>query len=83
MGVPIVAARLPSLSGLFSERAIAYFEPGSADDLAARALELHADAELRPSLVAHADAEFVEARSWQDEAGKYLEVVRRLGLQTA
>ena len=46
MGLPVIASRLPSLTYIFDDKCINYFEPGNAKDLAKSILEFCLNPEL-------------------------------------
>ncbi len=78
MGMPVVAARLAVLKTMFPESAMAFFEPGDSEEFAEKIRALFEDADLRSSLVAGADAAFVQKYSWAQELAKYREVLLHL-----
>jgi glycosyltransferase involved in cell wall biosynthesis len=77
MGVPVIAARTPTVESYFDDRQVEYFAPGDADDLAKHIRILHADPERRKTLVHNAD-EFNRSFPWHVISANYAEVVGRL-----
>ncbi len=77
MGKPVVASRLPTVERYFGPDALCYFEPGDPVSLVAAIRDLAADAEARDRMVAAAAARVAEL-SWEREAARYVDLVRRL-----
>lgn len=77
MGKPVVAARLPLVEATFPPGTVATYEPGDADSLAARILELVDDADSRERR-AIATAAIAERRSWERESARYIAEIERL-----
>jgi glycosyltransferase involved in cell wall biosynthesis len=77
MGKPIVASRLPMIERTFPTGTVATYEPGDADDLAHRIVELVDDRVDRESRVARTD-ERVRELGWDREAKRYRALVDRL-----
>jgi glycosyltransferase involved in cell wall biosynthesis len=82
---PAIATRLPLVERTFGPDAVAVYEPGDADDLAAVILRLTDDAAERARRVAAA-AELVADLAWERTWAGYLELVEGLasdGLSSA
>ena len=77
MGKPVVASRLPMIERTFPDGTVATYEPGNADDMADRILELVDDAAGRESRVA-GTAERVLELGWDQESVRYRAIVDRL-----
>jgi glycosyltransferase involved in cell wall biosynthesis len=67
---PVLSSRSPSVEGVFGE-AVAYFEPGDADDFTRRVLELRADAGDRERL-AWAGHAIYQRHQWSTAKRSYL-----------
>lgn len=78
MGIPIIASRLEVLQDLFTEDSVMFIEPGNEAQFAERVITLFEHPEKRAELVRNADAVFVNAHAWSDEAGRYLQLLDRL-----
>jgi glycosyltransferase involved in cell wall biosynthesis len=70
VGLPVISSRTDTVQSYFDETMVAFFEPGDADDLAAKIIELRANAEWRRDLVAGADR-FLDQHSWARERERY------------
>jgi glycosyltransferase involved in cell wall biosynthesis len=77
MGKPVVASRLPMIERTFPSGTVATYEPGDADDMAHRIVELVDDRVDRESRVARTD-ERVRELGWDREAKRYRALVDRL-----
>jgi glycosyltransferase involved in cell wall biosynthesis len=77
MGVPVIASRLPSLTAIFSENCIMYFEPGDANDFVNRLLALCADPEMRRLYVERASLAY-ESIAWPVMEKRYLNLIQGL-----
>jgi glycosyltransferase involved in cell wall biosynthesis len=77
MGVPVVASRTRIDQYYFNERLVQFFDSESAEDLAAKVLELVRDAAKRSSLCTAA-ADFIRQNNWDVRKSEYLDVVDRL-----
>ena len=77
MGKPVVASRLPMIERTFRSGTVATYEPGDADDMAHRIVELVDDRVDRESRVARTD-ERVRELGWDREAERYRALVDRL-----
>lgn len=78
MGKPIIASRLEATSSCFPEDSLLYFQPGDAEDLAAKIYRMFAHPEEVAARVANA-AEVCEAHRWERERKKYVGVFKRSG----
>ncbi len=79
MAKPVVASRLPLVERTFPAGAVALYETGEPDSLAAAIVRLVDDADSREAAVRRASA-IVEGLSWERTAASYLSVVARLSL---
>ena len=77
MGKPVVASRLPMIERTFPSGTVATYEPGDAEDMAHRIVELADDRADRESRVARTDAR-VRELGWDREAERYRALVDRL-----
>lgn len=77
VGVPTVAADTPGVRRYFDDGMVSYFPAGDAGALAERLRELWRDSDLRESIADRASA-FNLAHSWEDEAKRYVRLVREL-----
>ena len=68
---PVIASRLDSVAGYFADDALLYFEPGNADDLAAKLREAHAEPGQMTRRVAAASMVYAQLR-WDKEKLIYL-----------
>jgi glycosyltransferase involved in cell wall biosynthesis len=80
MGKPVVASRLPMIERTFPVGTVATYEPGNAEELANRILELVDDPVARLSRVDRT-ADCVRELGWDREAERYRAVVDRLALR--
>jgi glycosyltransferase involved in cell wall biosynthesis len=76
-GLPVAASRLPSLTSMFDERALAYFAPGDARELARRVTSLCEAPEARRAQCERAFAAYGEV-AWPVMRARYLALVTRL-----
>jgi len=74
MGKPVIVSRLKAIRTYFSEAALAYFEPNSAQDLAKRMIDVYRDPGLRERLAQRAKFEYVGIR-WDIMKDRYLALV--------
>ena len=77
MARPVVASRLPLIESELPPDGIAVYEPGDAESLAARILEAVDEPAARDGRVAALRA-WVQARSWEADAARYVGLVERL-----
>jgi glycosyltransferase involved in cell wall biosynthesis len=75
MRVPVVAARIPSITSLFDEASISYFNPGDENDLAKEILELCDQPQLRKARVERA-ACVHEKIAWPIMAARYQNLIQ-------
>ena len=80
MGKPVVASRLPMIERTFPSGTVATYEPGDAEDMARRIVELADDRTDRETRVARTDAR-VRELGWDREAERYRALVDRLALR--
>lgn len=66
LGIPVICARLRTVQQYFGDESVAYFEPGSAADLARAMEELYLSPRRRDSLAAHA-RQAVERLDWKTQ----------------
>lgn len=77
VGVPAVVADTPGIRRYFDDGMASFFAAGDSGALAERLRELWSNAESRESIADRAHA-FNLAHSWEDEAKKYVGLVREL-----
>jgi glycosyltransferase involved in cell wall biosynthesis len=75
MGKPVLMSRLKTICHYFSDRALAYFEPNDAADLARQMVRLYQDRDLRARLATKAKEEYVPLR-WDIMKKRYLDLIR-------
>lgn len=77
LGVPAVASRTATTADYFDDSMVLLFEPGNAEDLAARLLQVYRDPEA-----ARARAEcartFTEQHNWRTESARYAQTIESL-----
>jgi glycosyltransferase involved in cell wall biosynthesis len=73
---PAIASRLPLVESTFPSGSLATYEPGDAEGLAARILELADDAPVREAAVDGAGA-LVGGMAWEGDAAAYLALLDR------
>jgi glycosyltransferase involved in cell wall biosynthesis len=78
MGVPVIAARTPTVAAYFDDSMIEFFEPGDPDDLAAHIRFLYQDTGRFEELCRNS-AEFNRRYNWDSIAGRYCDLVDQLG----
>jgi glycosyltransferase involved in cell wall biosynthesis len=76
LGLPVIASRLPVVADTFRERAVAFFEPDDAADLAATIQALAADPEAARAKAIAAAVEYEPLR-WRTMKHTYLGVIER------
>ncbi len=74
LGVPVIAARTPTIAAYFDDTMVAFFQPGNVDDLAENIMALHADRQRLEQLGAEADR-FNQEFSWDRVAADYVALV--------
>lgn len=77
LGIPVIAARTPTIATYFDETMVEFFTPGDADDLARCILALHADRTRLPQ-VAHNAERFCERYNWANVSADYVALVEQL-----
>ena len=87
MDKPVIASRLRTIHHYFTEQALAFFEPGKAQELAEQMLRLYADPALRAKFVEKAKQEYAPI-NWEVMKHRYsfygvcaLLVLQSLGAQ--
>jgi len=78
MGVPVIAARTPTVAAYFDDSMVEFFEPGDSDDLAAHIRRLYRDRSRREDLSRNSSA-FNRRYNWESIAERYGDLVDRLG----
>jgi len=76
MGLPVIASRLPSLTSIFDDKCINYFEPGNAEELSKSILEFCLNPELRNDYV-HRALKAYKDFAWPVMAGNYFNLIKR------
>jgi glycosyltransferase involved in cell wall biosynthesis len=76
-GLPVIASRLDATASDVPDDTIAYFEPGDAEDLARRLIELATSPERRAELAA-AGRRAYDRVGWPVQKDRYLDVYRQL-----
>lgn len=74
LGIPIIAARLNTISHYFDDSAIRFFEPGDASDLANAIEELYWHPNLRKFLSANARAK-MKPLAWEYQRLQYFDAI--------
>jgi len=74
---PVVASRLPLVERTFPAGSVATYDPGSAEDLAARLVEIVDGPDARVAAVAAA-AQVVASMAWERDSVPYLALIERL-----
>ena len=82
IGVPVVAARLPTLEEHFAEDEVRFFEPGSPVDLARALADLARDPVAAREQAARA-ASRAEEYAWTESAGRYVRLLDELTRRTS
>jgi glycosyltransferase involved in cell wall biosynthesis len=73
---PVIMARVNTMEYYFSERALAYFDPYSVEDLACQMQRLYQDEDYRSQLVRRAVEEYSKI-DWREMRGRYLSLFDR------
>jgi glycosyltransferase involved in cell wall biosynthesis len=73
---PVIMARVNTMEHYFSERALAYFDPYSVEDLACQMQRLYKDKDYRSQLVRRAAEEYSKI-NWREMKGRYLSLFDR------
>lgn len=77
MDLPVIAAKVDSISSIFDDNGVSYFEPGDADGLAENIKTLCANPELRKNLVNTASEQYQDY-SWPVMSERYTSLVSGL-----
>lgn len=77
VGLPVVASRVASMTALFSDTSLLYYEAGNAVELADRIEQACRNPGLRRELAASADREY-EGLAWPIQEERYLGLIRSL-----
>ena len=77
LGIPVIASRLRTVEHYFGDRAVEFFEPGNAEDLARAIERLYLDPALRAELVANG-RNAIERLSWDAQRAEYIKVIDSL-----
>jgi glycosyltransferase involved in cell wall biosynthesis len=80
MGIPIVISQTKVHNMYYDPSMVLFFEPGDADDLAARVARLCADKAERDFLARNA-LKFIAKYGWCESKKSYLEIIDRLTLK--
>lgn len=78
MGVPVIAARTPTVAAYFDDSMVEFFEPGDPDDLAAHIRLLYRDRGRFEELCRNS-VKFNLRYNWESIAMRYGDLVDRLG----
>jgi glycosyltransferase involved in cell wall biosynthesis len=78
MGIPVIAARTPTIASYFDDSMIQFFEPGDVDELAGCIRTLHRDRTLLKALATNAD-DFNHRYDWPAVSTAFADLVLRLG----
>jgi glycosyltransferase involved in cell wall biosynthesis len=74
MNVPVIASRTLIDEYYFSEHMVQFFEPGSAEDLAVKVLDLMQNPARRAALCRRS-TEFIAQNNWEVRKHEYLDLV--------
>ena len=74
MGLPVAASRLPSITSLFDDDCVAYFQPGNAEDLAGKLTGLYRDTERKKSNAKNA-LDVYQGISWPIMEKRYVDLI--------
>lgn len=77
LGIPVIAARTPTILAYFDSEMVQFFEAGNAHDLAQQIIALHADRDRLAQLARNASC-FNERYNWDRIAMTYVSLVQRL-----
>jgi len=80
LGIPVIAARTPTIAAYFDETMIQFFTPGDAADLAGCICALHAD-RMHLQHIAQQSSRFSQKYNWTNVAAEYVGLVEDLGAQ--
>ncbi|HVL90101.1 MAG TPA: glycosyltransferase family 4 protein [Actinomycetota bacterium] len=79
LGLPVVVSRTDGVTHFFSDDDVTFVEPGDAQDLAAKLLELHKDPALPAERARNARETALERFDWDNEKATLIALVKRLG----
>ncbi len=77
LGMPVIAARTPTMARYFDETMVQFFAPGDVQDLACCLKALYSQQE-RLAQLAQGIAEFTRRYTWPDQSAQYVHLVGRL-----
>ncbi len=77
VGTPCLASRRPTIEAYFDDSAVAYFEAGNVDEIAARLLELAQSPAKLEALASNARKVF-ETYNWPKERARYFDLISSL-----
>ncbi|MGH2829405.1 MAG: glycosyltransferase, partial [Actinomycetota bacterium] len=79
LGLPAVVSRTQGMTHFFGPDALTFVEPGSAEDLRQRLLELHKDPSAAAAKAGRAQTMVHQRFDWKRERATLIELVDRLG----
>lgn len=74
LGIPVVSSRTETIEAYFDDSMIHYFEPGNADDLAEKVLDVYRNPDKRERLRANADR-FNRDHAWEQQKQLYYRLI--------
>ena len=74
LGIPVICSRTTTIEAYFDDSMVQYVEPGNADDLADKVLDLYRNPEKRVALAANADR-FGQQYSWEMMKQQYYRLI--------
>ncbi len=74
MGLPVVASRLPSITSLFDDECVAYFEAGNAEDCADQLIRLYQDSERKRRNAENASRAY-QGIAWPIMEKRYVDLI--------
>lgn len=78
LGIPVVAASLPTLRAHFSDDEVLFFEPGSPKSLSEALLAVARDPEATSRRRKAASARYFKEYSWETQARRYCDILDRV-----
>jgi glycosyltransferase involved in cell wall biosynthesis len=78
LGIPVVAASLPTLRAHFSDEEVLFFEPASPQSLSDALLTVERDPEATSRRRAAASARYVAQYRWETHAQRYRDILERV-----
>jgi glycosyltransferase involved in cell wall biosynthesis len=78
LGIPVVAASLPTLRAHFSDDEVLFFEPGSAKSLADALVTVVHDSEATSRRRSAASVRYFTEYRWEAQAQRYREILERV-----